>query len=106
MDTRKIGDLDVTIVGIGCNNFGRRLDRSGTDVVVRAAMEAGINFFDTADAYGDGASEEYLGEALGSRRDEVIIATKFGSEMGADPSRIRWTRTIGEDVCGSGRPGP
>jgi aryl-alcohol dehydrogenase-like predicted oxidoreductase len=101
MDTRKIGDLDVTIVGIGCNNFGRRLDRSGTDVVVRAAMEAGINFFDTADAYGDGASEEYLGEALGSRRDEVIIATKFGSEMGADPSRSgaspRWIERAVED---------
>jgi aryl-alcohol dehydrogenase-like predicted oxidoreductase len=101
MDTRKIGDLDVTLVGIGCNNFGRRLDRSGTDTVVRAAMEVGINFFDTADVYGDGSSEEYLGKALGSRRDEVIIATKFGSEMGGDPSRSgaspRWIERAVED---------
>ena len=82
MDMRKIADLDVTIVGIGCNNFGRRLDRAGTDAVVHAAMDAGINFFDTADIYGDGTSEEYLGKALGPRRDEVVIATKFGVEMG------------------------
>lgn len=87
MDTRKIGELEATIVGIGCNNFGRRLDRSGTETVVNAAMEGGINFFDTADVYGDGASEEYLGKALGSRREEVIIATKFGAQLGNDPSR-------------------
>lgn len=87
MDTRKIADLEATIVGIGCNNFGRRLDRSGTETVVNAAMEGGINFFDTADVYGDGASEEYLGKALGSRREEVIIATKFGAQLGNDPSR-------------------
>ena len=101
MDTRKIGDLDVTIVGIGCNNFGRRLDRSGTDAVVHAAMEVGINFFDTADVYGDGASEEYLGKALGSRRDEVIIATKFGLQLGDDPSHSgaspRWIERAVED---------
>ena len=101
MDTRKIGDLDVTIVGIGCNNFGRRLDRSGTKAVVHAAMEVGINFFDTADVYGDGASEECLGKALGSRRDEVIIATKFGVEMDGDPHRggasPRWIERAVED---------
>lgn len=101
MDTRKIGDLNLTIVGIGCNNFGRRLDASGTDAVVHAAMEAGINLFDTADGYGDGASEEYLGKALGSRRDEVIIATKFGSQIGDDPSRggasPRWIERAIED---------
>ncbi len=101
MDTRKIGDLDVTVVGIGCNNFGRRLDRIGTDAVVHAAMEVGINFFDTADVYGDGLSEEYLGKALGSRRDEAIIGTKFGAEMGGDPSRggasPRWIERAVED---------
>ena len=101
MDTRKIGDLDVTIVGIGCNNFGRRLDRRGTDAVVHAAMEVGINFFDTADVYGDGASEEYLGKALGSRRDEVIIATKFGLQLDDDPSQSgaspRWIERAVED---------
>lgn len=101
MDTRKIADLDVTIVGIGCNNFGRRLDRAGTDAVVHAAMDAGINFFDTADIYGDGTSEEYLGKALGPRRDEVVIATKFGVEMGGDPRRggasPRWIERAVED---------
>ena len=101
MDTRKIAELEVTIVGIGCNNFGRRLDRAGTNAVVHAAMEAGINFFDTADIYGDGTSEEYLGKALGPRRDEVIIATKFGAEMGGDPSRggagSRWIERAVED---------
>ena len=81
MDTRRIGDLDVSIVGVGCNNFGRRLDKAGTEAVVHTALEAGINFFDTADVYGDGASEEYLGKALGSRRDEAVIATKFGAKI-------------------------
>jgi aryl-alcohol dehydrogenase-like predicted oxidoreductase len=101
VETRKIGDLDVTIVGIGCNNFGRRLDIAGTEGVVHAAMEAGINFFDTADSYGDGTSEEYLGKALGPRRDEVIIATKFGVQLGDDPSRggasPRWIERAVED---------
>ena len=101
MDTRRIGDLEVTIVGIGCNNFGRRLDSAGAGAVVHAAMEAGINLFDTADVYGDGASEEYLGRALGSRRDEVIIATKFGVQLGDDPNRggasPRWIERAVED---------
>src|SRR5919202_5924709 len=101
MDTRGIGDLEVTIVGIGCNNFGRRLDSAGADAVVHAAMEAGINLFDTADVYGDGASEEYLGRALGSRRDEVIIATKFGVQLGDDPNQggasPRWIERAVED---------
>ena len=87
MDKRKIGDLEVTIIGIGCNNFGSRLDSASTNAVVHAAMEVGINFFDTADVYGDGVSEEYLGKALGSRREEVIIATKFGAQLGDDPSQ-------------------
>ena len=87
MDTRRIGDLDVGIVGVGCNNFGRRLDKAGTEAVVHTALEADINFFDTADVYGDGASEKYLSKALGSRRDEAVIATKFGAKIAGDPSR-------------------
>lgn len=95
MDTRKIGSLDVSVVGIGCNNFGRRLDAAGTAVVVEAALEAGINFFDTADVYGNGQSEEYLSRALGKRRSQVIIATKFANAMpgqgdaGGHPDYIR-----------------
>jgi aryl-alcohol dehydrogenase-like predicted oxidoreductase len=98
---RKIGDLEVTIIGIGCNNFGSRLDSASTDAVVHAAMEVGINFFDTADVYGDGVSEEYLAKALGSRREEVIIATKFGAQLGEDPSQSgaspRWIEKAVDD---------
>jgi aryl-alcohol dehydrogenase-like predicted oxidoreductase len=94
MDMRRIGSLMVSVVGVGCNNFGRRLDAAGTAQVVNAALDAGINFFDTADIYGDGQSEELLREALGSRRSEVVIATKFGYEMqgqgsGASAAYIR-----------------
>ncbi|HET7225392.1 MAG TPA: aldo/keto reductase [Candidatus Eisenbacteria bacterium] len=94
MQTRAIGSLRVSIVGIGCNNFGRRIDAAATDEVVHAALDAGINFFDTADIYGDGHSEEFLGHALGARRSEALIATKFGSAYsggagGAKPDYIR-----------------
>jgi aryl-alcohol dehydrogenase-like predicted oxidoreductase len=94
VETRRIGSLEVTIVGLGCNNFGRRLDESGTTAVVHASLEAGINFFDTADVYGDTRSEEFLGRALGARRREVVIATKFGHRLdeqrqGARPEYVR-----------------
>lgn len=68
----------VSVVGVGCNAFGARIDADQTKTVVDAAIEAGVTFFDTADAYADGASEELLGRALGSRREDVIVATKFG----------------------------
>jgi aryl-alcohol dehydrogenase-like predicted oxidoreductase len=75
--------LDVSVVGLGCNNFGRRLDLDGTRAVVDAALEEGINFLDTADIYGGaGGSEELLGEVLQGRRDEIVLATKFGMDMG------------------------
>jgi aryl-alcohol dehydrogenase-like predicted oxidoreductase len=83
--TRRLGDsdLEVSVVGLGCNNFGRRLDLDKTAAVLDAALAAGITFFDTADIYGGGgASEKLMGEALGGRRDEYVIATKFGMEMG------------------------
>ncbi|PKQ23437.1 MAG: aldo/keto reductase [Actinobacteria bacterium HGW-Actinobacteria-5] len=70
--------LMVSVVGVGCNAFGARIDADQTKTVVDAAIEAGVTFFDTADAYADGASEELLGRALGSRREDVIVATKFG----------------------------
>jgi aryl-alcohol dehydrogenase-like predicted oxidoreductase len=94
METRKIGSLNVSVVGLGCNNFGGRLDSEGTAAAVQAALDAGINFFDTADIYGQGKSEEYLGRALGNRRGDVVIATKFGNAMegqgsGASPAYIR-----------------
>jgi aryl-alcohol dehydrogenase-like predicted oxidoreductase len=75
--------LLVSVVGLGCNNFGSRVDLSGTRAVVDAAIEAGINLFDTADTYGNkGGSETLLGHVLRARRDEVVLATKFGNDMG------------------------
>ncbi|WP_430781015.1 aldo/keto reductase [Actinoplanes sp. G11-F43] len=85
MTYRRLGDsgLVVSVVGIGCNNFGRKLDADGTREVVDAAIEHGINLFDTADIYGTphGSSESLLGAALKGRRDEVVLATKFGMDM-------------------------
>jgi aryl-alcohol dehydrogenase-like predicted oxidoreductase len=95
METRSLGPLAVSVVGLGCNNFGRRMDIDATSVVVNAAIDAGITLFDTADVYGgDGLSEEYLGKALGSRRDDIVLATKFAAPMGegkkgASPKYIR-----------------
>ncbi|NLU77057.1 aldo/keto reductase [Micromonospora sp. HNM0581] len=91
MTYRRLGDsgLVVSVVGIGCNNFGRKLDPDGTRAVVDAALDAGINFFDTADIYGEphGASEAQLGAALKGRRDEVVLATKFGMSMAGSNGR-------------------
>jgi aryl-alcohol dehydrogenase-like predicted oxidoreductase len=81
---RRLGEsgLMVSVVGLGCNNFGSRVDAEGSRAVVQAALEAGITLFDTADSYGDrGRSEEFLGAALKRHRDEVVIATKFGADM-------------------------
>lgn len=87
MRFRRLGGsgLKVSVVGLGCNNFGRRLDATATTRVVHAALDRGITLFDTADVYGAGQSEEYLGQALSGRRDEIVIATKFLSAMGEGP---------------------
>lgn len=76
----------VSPVGLGCNNFGTRLDYEGSERVIHAAVDNGITLFDTADVYTRGVSEEYIGRALGSRRDKVLLATKFGGAMGAGPT--------------------
>lgn len=85
MEQRRLGSsgLFVSAVGIGCNNFGGRIDAAATAAVVDAAIDQGINFFDTADVYGNQQSETLLGQALGGRRDQVVIASKFGMPMGA-----------------------
>ena len=85
MEQRTIGKsgLEASIVGLGCNNFGWRCDAAQTKAVVDASIDNGITFFDTADMYGDGASEELLGAALSSRRAQCIVATKFGGTRGA-----------------------
>src|ERR1051326_5640468 len=94
MEYRRLGSLNVSLVGIGCNNFGWRTDAAGATAVVDAALDTGINFFDTADVYGGGQSEEFLGKALKGRRGKAIIATKFGAKMsdgkeGARPEYVR-----------------
>ncbi len=88
MDTRSIGSLSVSTVGLGCNNFGWHIDDAASRSVVHAALDAGITHFDTADVYGDGASETMLGRALGSRRSEVVIATKFGNKTDGRPETV------------------
>ena len=92
MEFRSIGGaegnaLTVSVVGLGCNNFGRRLDERDSRAVIHAALDAGITLFDTAESYGGGRSESYIGKALGIRRREIAIATKFGWS-GARPHTI------------------
>ena len=94
MLTRRLGreGPDVSVVGLGCNNFGMRVDLEGTRAVVDAALEAGVTLFDTADIYGGkGGSESLLGEVLEGRRDRVVLATKFGGDMG-DGTEARGSR--------------
>jgi aryl-alcohol dehydrogenase-like predicted oxidoreductase len=91
VQTRTIGSLEVTEVGLGCNNFGRRLDQERTTEVVDAAFDSGVTFFDTADTYGE--SEVFLGEALKGHRDPHVVATKFGMPLderrrGAAPAYV------------------
>jgi aryl-alcohol dehydrogenase-like predicted oxidoreductase len=111
METRPIGNLEVTVVGLGTNSFGAYIDEAGAKEVVDAALDAGINFFDSADVYGSGASEVILGKALGPRRDDVVIATKFGMPLSdgkpcATPEYVRgpahWAATSrASDTTGS-----
>lgn len=99
--TRSLGTsgLQVSVVGLGCNNLGGRLDQAATTALVDAALEAGITLFDTADVYGrdagPGASELVLGEALKGRRDRVVLATKFGAPPGAELNGTHWGATGG-----------
>nr|MDQ2961502.1 aldo/keto reductase [Candidatus Dormibacteraeota bacterium] len=92
--------IEVPIVGIGCNNFGGRIDAERSEKVIHAALDAGVAFFDTADIYSQGRSEEILGQTLRDRRDEAVIATKFGGSMGS-PQRSggsrRWISQAVED---------
>ena len=91
MERRRIGELEVSVVGLGCNNFGMRIGADESKEVVDAAIAAGINYFDTAELYGGGKSEEFLGAALAGRRDSVLIATKWGARR-ADPAIAPGTR--------------
>jgi aryl-alcohol dehydrogenase-like predicted oxidoreductase len=98
MEYRSIGSLSVSVVGIGCNNFGMRIDEERSAAVVRAALDAGVNLFDTADVYGGTKSEEHLGRALRDlgKRDDAVIATKFGAPglapENVSPGSPEWVR--------------
>jgi aryl-alcohol dehydrogenase-like predicted oxidoreductase len=91
---RLIGSIPVPLAGIGCNNFGRRIDEARAKEVVDAAFDVDATLFDTADLYGDGRSEEFLGKALRSRRDEAVVVSKFGMRTppdgltGGDPAWV------------------
>lgn len=87
MQTRTLGHsgLKVSLAGLGCNNFGMTIDEAATERVVGTALDHGINFFDNSDIYGGGNSEIFLGKALGTRRHEAVIATKFGIPTGPGP---------------------
>lgn len=94
MKKRRIGTLEVSVVGLGCNNFGRRVDETGTRRVIDAALDAGITFLDTADIYGGTLSESFMGSALAGRRERFVLATKFGMKVdekrrGAKPAYVR-----------------
>lgn len=94
MERRRIGSLEVSVVGLGCNNFGKRLDEGQTRAVIDAALDAGVNFLDTADTYGGTRSESFIGSALEGRREEVVLATKFGMRVdderkGAHPDYVK-----------------
>ncbi|HMO53583.1 MAG TPA: aldo/keto reductase [Tepidiformaceae bacterium] len=95
MEYRHLGrsGLQVSVVGLGCNNFGMRCDFDQSEKVVNHALDAGITLFDTADVYGgQGKSEEFLGKILKGKRDQVIIATKFGMKMGEGPHKMGGSR--------------
>jgi aryl-alcohol dehydrogenase-like predicted oxidoreductase len=94
MRTRQLGDggPEVTVVGLGTNNFGGRIDLERTRAVIDAALDEGVTLFDTADIYSQGKSESYIGEVLGDRRDRVVLATKFGNPMDGGPDLPRGSR--------------
>jgi aryl-alcohol dehydrogenase-like predicted oxidoreductase len=101
MEKRKVGSLEVTVAGLGCNNFGMRLDPERTQAVVDACFDAGVNNFDTAEIYGGGKSEEFLGAALGKRRNEVVITTKVSGASAPEGKTAGHPDTIAQAVDGS-----
>lgn len=102
MEYRRLGNsgLQVSLAGLGCNNFGMRINADQTRAVVHCALDEGITLFDTADIYGNrGQSEEMLGKALGNRRHEIVLASKFGMMMGDGPYKIGGSRRYIMAAC-------
>lgn len=92
MEKRSLGaaGLEASLVGLGCNNFGMKIDLAASRVVIEAALDAGITFFDTADMYGNGQSEEFIGQVLGPRRKDIVLASKFGGVAMMRKSGEHW----------------
>jgi aryl-alcohol dehydrogenase-like predicted oxidoreductase len=101
MEYRRLGKsgMQVSVTGLGCNNFGMRIDAAETKAVVDRAIELGVTFFDTADIYGGTKSEEFLGQALGARRKDVVVATKFGGPVGGLPNDKGGSRRHVIEAC-------
>jgi aryl-alcohol dehydrogenase-like predicted oxidoreductase len=91
--------LQVSTIGLGCNNFGMLLDEPASTAVVHAALDAGITFFDTSDSYGNSRSEEYVGAALAGHRDDVVIATKFSTRLRPGPYGAGASRKYIVEAC-------
>ena len=94
MEYRNLGSagVKVSVIGIGCNQFGGVVDKDGTKAIIHRALDLGINFFDTADVYSAGVSEEFVGAALQGQWDKVLIATKGRFKMGDGPNDIGASR--------------
>src|SRR2546425_80024 len=92
MEKRPLGTsgLEASLVGLGCNNFGMKIDLAASRAVITAALDVGITFFDTADMYGNGQSEDFIGQVLGPRRKEIVLATKFGGVAVSRQTGERW----------------
>ena len=89
MEKRSLGvpGLEASVVGLGCNNFGMKIDLTATRAVIDTAIDAGITFFDTADIYGNKQSEDFIGQVLGPRRKDIVLATKFGGAGLDEPQK-------------------
>ena len=94
MNYRQLGQsgLRVSVIGLGTNRFGGKVDEKGVAEIIHMALDRGVNFIDTADIYTDGRSEETIGKAIAKRRDEVVLATKVGMEVGDGPNDVGASR--------------
>ena len=101
MQYRKLGasGLRVSAIGLGCNPFGNEVDPATAQAIVDKAIDLGVNYFDTADSYYEGRSEEYLGRALKGRRQAVIVATKVGNRVGPGPNDVGTSRNHIVESC-------
>ena len=106
MKYRKLGNSGILVseIGLGTNNFGRRLDYSESEKVINHALQSGINLLDTADMYSNGLSEEYIGKAIKNKRDEVVLASKGGMNPMPSPTDTKVAQRVNQGPNNSGMP--